>query len=176
MVRREVATATWIVWRPASSPGGAGRPGSSSRTARGRRAGAARSTAAVDSPRTTYCVLSSSERRTFPDVWGVDRGRVVFTPFYWTLPWDDPSPEPGGHGVFAGGDSLRDYDTLVSAAARLDVPVTIASRQRPTVPVPRNVTLGRVPMEDSSACCERARSSSCRYARGCCGVPGSRPT
>jgi hypothetical protein len=100
---------------------------------------------AMDSPRTTYCVLSSSERTTFPVNWGVDPERVAFTPFYWTLPETEPTARFGGQGVFAGGDSLRDHQTLVTAAGQLDVPVTIATRGRPPGPMPGNVTWGPIP-------------------------------
>lgn len=102
---------------------------------------------AMDSSRTTYCVLSSSERRSFPGNWGVDPGRVACTPFYWTLPEDEPAARFGGHGIFAGGDSLRDHGTLVNAARQLEVPVTIATRRQPAGPLPANVTSGPVPHE-----------------------------
>jgi hypothetical protein len=100
---------------------------------------------AIDGPRTTYCVLSRSEQETFPRDWGVDPDRVVVTPFYWTLPEVEPAAQPGGTGVFAGGDSLRDHATLLSAAAQLDVHITIATRRTPAEPVPVNVTLGPLP-------------------------------
>ncbi len=90
----------------------------------------------------TYCVLSSSERATFPGSWGVDPERVRFTPFYWTLPEDEPPARFGGHGVFAGGDSLRDHETLLAAARSVDVPVTIATRLTLEGPVPAHVTVG----------------------------------
>ena len=100
-----------------------------------------RALAVVDGPRTSYCVLSSEELRTFPETWGVDGARVALTPFYWTLPVL-PALALTGRGVFAGGDSLRDHDSLLRAAAGVAVDVTIAARRRPGVPVPDNVTLG----------------------------------
>jgi glycosyltransferase involved in cell wall biosynthesis len=107
---------------------------------RGRRA----ALRAIDSPRTTYCVLSASEGASFPQNWGVDPARVAVTPFYWTLPEDEPQPQPGGHGVFAGGDSLRDHATLLDAARLVDAPVTIATRLAPPADLPANVTMGPV--------------------------------
>jgi glycosyltransferase involved in cell wall biosynthesis len=47
-------------------------------------------------------------------------------------------------GVFAGGDSLRDYGPLIAAAEGLPAQVTIASRTEPG-PVPPNVALGALP-------------------------------
>jgi glycosyltransferase involved in cell wall biosynthesis len=99
---------------------------------------------AFDGPRTTYCVLSRSERESFPHNWGVDPDRVVLTPFYWTLPEDDPAPRFGGTGIFAGGDSLRDHETLLAAAARVPAPVTIATRRHAPGPVPDSVSWGPV--------------------------------
>ncbi len=100
-----------------------------------------------DGPRTAYCVLSSSERESFPRDWGVDPARVFFTPFYWTLPDDEPEALPGGEGVFAGGDSLRDHETLLAAAAEVDAPVTIATRRKRPEALPGNVTWGPVSPE-----------------------------
>lgn len=81
----------------------------------------------VDSPQTTFCVLSSDEVELFPRTWGVDASRVVFTPFCYTLTdeeLDAPTRDDGG--VFAGGDSMRDYGPLLEIESRF--PVTIASR------------------------------------------------
>ena len=110
---------------------------------RGRRA----ALRALDGPRTHYCVLSSSERESFPLHWGVDPERVSLTPFYWTLPDDEPPALPEGNGVFAGGDSLRDHEVLVSAAADVSAPVTIATRRSRPASVPDNVQWGAVSPE-----------------------------
>jgi len=85
----------------------------------------------VDSPRVHYCVLSSAEVGTFPGIWGVDPGRVHFTPFPHTL-YDDALDAPTSDGgyVFAGGNSLRDYDLLESAVAGTGVEVHIAAKWR----------------------------------------------
>ncbi len=100
---------------------------------------------AFDSPRTTYCVLSTAEQQSFPDDWGVNPVRVAYTPFYWTLPATPSKPRLDGSGVFAGGDSLRDYRALLAAAHGLRTRITVASRQRPAGPVPDNVEVAPVP-------------------------------
>jgi hypothetical protein len=91
----------------------------------------------VDSPKVTYCVHSSEERLTFSRKWrvAIDPDRIVVTPFGHTLSDDDlarPITEDGG--VFAGGDSYRDYAPLLSIAATLPAPVTIATRNQLPVP------------------------------------------
>ena len=85
----------------------------------------------VDSPRVHYCVLSRAEVDTFPGIWGVDPGRVHFTPFPHTL-YDDALDAPTTEGgyVFAGGNSLRDYDLLEAAVAGTGVEVRIAAKWR----------------------------------------------
>lgn len=82
----------------------------------------------IDSPHTFYCVLSSEELQTFPRNWGVDPARVRFTPFCFTLTEQElamATSEDGG--VFAGGDSMRDYGPLLQVACELPGRVTIAS-------------------------------------------------
>jgi glycosyltransferase involved in cell wall biosynthesis len=104
---------------------------------------------AIDSPRVTYCVLSSEEMEAFPSTWGVDPERVAFTPFCVTLKDDDlAQPTSTDGGVFAGGDSRRDYDTLLEAARRTSAPVTIATGLlEGRGDIPPNVHAGRVPHE-----------------------------
>jgi hypothetical protein len=96
-----------------------------------------------------FCVVSRHEERVFADTWGIDPGRVVYTPFYWTLSDDevaDPGP-PEGDAVFAGGNPMRDYGTLIEAVRGMRVPVTIAT-SRPEVvghpDLPPNVDAGRL--------------------------------
>lgn len=102
----------------------------------------------LDSPRVTYCVLSSDEARTFPRTFGVPPERVVVTPFYWTLP-DELRALPAGVPVFAGGDSLRDYPTLLTALSSLpEIPTTVATRWQPESPLPPGVRLGPVTADE----------------------------
>jgi len=105
--------------------------------------------AALDGPHVTYCVLSSEEARTFPARWGVDPARVVFTPFCMTL-WGDSLVPPRRlePRVFAGGNPLRDYGSLIRAADGLERPVVIASSKldlRDVATAPRNVQAGPLP-------------------------------
>ncbi len=92
-----------------------------------------------DSDRTTYCVLSTAELQSFPEHWGVARSRVSCTPFYWTLSATPAAPDCNGQGVFAGGDSLRDYDTLLAAARQVRARMRIATTWRPPDTMPDNV-------------------------------------
>jgi glycosyltransferase involved in cell wall biosynthesis len=81
---------------------------------------------ALDGPRVRYCVRSSAELELFPRTWHVDPGRVVFTPYAHTVtPEELAVPATTDGGVFAGGNSLRDYPTLLEAVRELDVPVRI---------------------------------------------------
>lgn len=80
---------------------------------------------AIDGPTVHYTVLSTDELETFPKIWGVPPSRVHFTPFFASL--DDYEPARHGSGVFAGGNSMRDYRALLRAAADIDAPVTIAT-------------------------------------------------
>jgi glycosyltransferase involved in cell wall biosynthesis len=97
---------------------------------------------AIDSPRVRYCVLSRAETDSFPRVWGVDRGRVAFTPFCYTLTSIDlAQPVTSDGSVFAGGDSMRDYATLIRAAPRIRGRIVLAAR-RPPGHVPVNVVAG----------------------------------
>ncbi|MEJ5914135.1 glycosyltransferase [Pseudokineococcus sp. 1T1Z-3] len=99
----------------------------------------------ADSPRTTWCVLSSEEVETFADRWRLRagaRGRTVLTRFFHTVDvaaWA-PRTTDGGY-LFSGGDSLRDYEALAHAVDGLDVPVRVATR-RPVPAFPPTVEAG----------------------------------
>jgi len=104
----------------------------------------------MDSPWIIYCVLSNDEAKIFPRTWGVDPGRVAFVPWPYTLADGDLSPAPSDDGgVFAGGDSLRDYATLIRAARDVPAAVTIATRlgrrRFDSLDVPPNVRMGPLP-------------------------------
>lgn len=106
----------------------------------------------IDSDETFYCVLSRYECESMPRIWGFSADRVFFTPFYATLP-DEEMAEPrfGGEGVFAGGDSLRDYSQLLEVASTLSDPVTIATgvvSRAKAEEVPSNVEVGRIPHDE----------------------------
>jgi hypothetical protein len=102
---------------------------------------------ALDGPRVAYCVLTEWERDRFTGTWGVDRGRVFVTPYCHTLSDAElAAPTSADGDVFAGGNSLRDYGPLVSAATQIDAGVTIATKLLDQ-PLPSNVTAGPVPEE-----------------------------
>ncbi|WP_052465851.1 glycosyltransferase [Mobilicoccus massiliensis] len=84
----------------------------------------------IDGPHVRYAVLSSDEVETFPQLWGVDPHRVLFTPFPATI--DPDTPTSDGDYLFAGGNSLRDYSLLEKALAGTDVPCRVASEWQPS--------------------------------------------
>jgi hypothetical protein len=116
----------------------------------------------ANGPRVTYCVLSNDETKVFPHTWGVDAGRVAFTPWPFILPEEELRDTPSDDGpLFAGGDSLRDYSTLLRAAARIEPEVTVATRRtRALAPhgVPPNVRLGPLPPGRYVQAMRRARA------------------
>lgn len=87
---------------------------------------------AIDGPHVRYAVLSTHELETFPQTWGVDRERVVFTPFPATI--DPELPTRDGGYLFAGGNSLRDYDLLEDALEGAPFRTRVASRWQPRRP------------------------------------------
>jgi len=102
---------------------------------------------ALDGPNVAYCVLTQWERERFAKTWSVDVDRVFVTPYCHTLSDADlAAPTSSDGGVFAGGNSLRDYGPLVAAAAEVDAPVTLATELVEGT-VPANVTAGPVPYE-----------------------------
>ena len=113
---------------------------------------------AMDGDHVTYCVLSTSEVETFPRLWGIDPERVVFTPWYVGLSDEElaaPTAEEGY--VFAGGDSHRDYTTLLEAAGSIPAPVRIASRSLdPAAATAPNVDIGPVSHDEFTELTRRA--------------------
>lgn len=101
----------------------------------------------VDAPNVRFCVLSNDEVALFPRTWGVAADDVYFTPWPHTL----TAPEldaPRDGGVFAGGDSLRDYGPLVEAAGDVDAEIVIATRDPAysgRTDLPSNVRAGPLP-------------------------------
>jgi len=79
-----------------------------------------------------YCTILGLPRRKFASV-----------RFHHTLTGFDVDRVIQGNYVFSGGDSMRDYPTLLQAVCGLEVPVVIAARRPlPTsVTVPPNVTI-----------------------------------
>ena len=96
----------------------------------------------IDSPRVTWCVLSTAEIERFPRTWGIRRGRVVFTAFTHTLDKAElpDHVEPGGW-LFSGGDSLRDHGLLLRAVDDIDTELRIASREWAPPSAPAGLTV-----------------------------------
>jgi hypothetical protein len=83
---------------------------------------------AMDGPHLTYGVISSDEVTRFPRTWGVDPRRVVYTPFCATLTRAElAQPTTEGHDVFAGGNSMRDYETLLAVARKIPGTFVVAT-------------------------------------------------
>lgn len=76
---------------------------------------------AADRATARYAPLSTDEIEILPKTWGVGAGKVRFVPYFATLtPGDLAEPEPAVNDyVFSGGNSHRDYGTLVAAAQLL---------------------------------------------------------
>lgn len=94
----------------------------------------------MDHPDVVYCVLSSRELELFPQTWGIEPERVVFTPWFTTASAEPGRIRPGSY-LFAGGDSLRDYQTLLDAVRGLPIDARIVSHRR-LQDVPSNVVIG----------------------------------
>ena len=102
---------------------------------------------ALDGDHVTYCIFSQEERDLFSRTFGVPTERTEVVRFAHTLWSRADGPAHDGGYVFAGGDSLRDYETLLAAVDGLDVPVRIATNHD-LGPLPANVTCGPVPYEE----------------------------
>jgi glycosyltransferase involved in cell wall biosynthesis len=98
---------------------------------------------ALDGPHVTYLVFSRDESRHFRALFGVEESRVRVVLGSHKL-WEHlDAPPPAGDYVFAGGNSLRDWPTLLEAARETEAPVRIATANA-LDRVPANVTAGRV--------------------------------
>jgi glycosyltransferase involved in cell wall biosynthesis len=85
----------------------------------------------MDTKRVRYTVKASDEVELLPAVWGMDPSRVVLTPYGHTLTEEELAEVPThGGGVFAGGNAMRDYDTLIEAVRGLPTSLTIATSLR----------------------------------------------
>jgi glycosyltransferase involved in cell wall biosynthesis len=101
---------------------------------------------ALDGPHVTYCVFSHEERDLFCRTFGIARERVEVVRYAHSL-WgrvDGPTRDVGY--AFAGGDSLRDYETLIAAVDGLDAQVLIGTNKSLEV-LPSNVKRSFPPTE-----------------------------
>ena len=99
----------------------------------------------IDSPRTYFCVLSHEDRDAAARQWGLNIDRIFVTPYCYTLTQEAiAGPVTSDGGVFAGGNSMRDYAPLLTAARGLNLPVTLATRRVSPKEVSDNVRAGTV--------------------------------
>jgi len=75
-----------------------------------------------------FIVWSSEECDAYPAYFGLPREKFVFMPHHASLEGYDVAAREGEY-LFAGGDSSRDYHTLIDAVRSLDVPTIIVARQ-----------------------------------------------
>lgn len=73
---------------------------------------------------------------------GIPREKMVAHRFHHTLHGYDYAVSTGDY-IFSGGDSMRDYPTLLRAVENLPLPVIIATRLKldPSIKIPPNVTI-----------------------------------
>src|SRR3954466_11999321 len=96
---------------------------------------------ALDGDHVTYVVFSQEERQLFASSFDIPLDRIACVRFAHSLWSRADGPTSDGGYVFAGGDSLRDYDTLIEAVRGLDVPVRIAA-DNPLGELPETLTGG----------------------------------
>jgi hypothetical protein len=83
---------------------------------------------AIDGSHVSFCVHSRYEVESFERTWGPLAACVRFTPWAYTLSQAELAREPSDNGhVFAGGNSLRNYQPLIEAAFTVGAPVDIAT-------------------------------------------------
>lgn len=102
---------------------------------------------ALDGDHVTYIMFSEEERDLFVRNFGIPRERTALVRFAHSLWSRADGPTSDGGYVFAGGNSLRDYKTLIAAVDGLDVPVRIATTND-LGPLPPNVTGGPTTHEE----------------------------
>jgi len=102
---------------------------------------------AANSPSTYYCFISKAEVGLFVKETGISPSRVIFTKFCTQFPGDikeeldliasNPEADPY---VFSGGNSSRDYGSLMKAVPSLQIRVLVASSNK-FDKLPNNVTV-----------------------------------
>ena len=81
---------------------------------------------AVDRSVDRYCVWASREIEAYSQCFGLPAHKFVFVPYHTTLPDEAIDVRDGGY-LFAGGDSGRDYETLINAMRGVPATLHIAS-------------------------------------------------
>lgn len=97
-----------------------------------------------------YAVQSSGELTVFPATWGVSSAKTRFSPYYFSITREQGGlgsivPSTGTH-VFSGGNSHRDYESLLEAAKLMpETKFVFATRRlEGREDIPPNVTAGPV--------------------------------
>lgn len=77
---------------------------------------------------------------------GLPREQMIAQPFHHTLSGYDVGLVKRGDYIFSGGDSMRDYATLIESVRGLKIPVVIATRLKldRSIQIPDNVTVKAV--------------------------------
>jgi glycosyltransferase involved in cell wall biosynthesis len=96
-----------------------------------------------------YAVQSSEELSDFPQTWGINKAKMRFCPYFYTVTAEDVSEGaiPEKPYIFAGGNSHRDYEPLIEAARQMpDYPFIVATRLLDDrTDLPSNMIVGTVP-------------------------------
>jgi glycosyltransferase involved in cell wall biosynthesis len=93
-------------------------------------------------------VYSPSIARRYVSWYKVPSEKIITLKFHHTLTgFDFPQPTRGDY-IFAGGDSQRDYATLIEAVKGLECKVVIATRRLPPKHLPQNVEWRSVTPEE----------------------------
>lgn len=94
-----------------------------------------------------YAVQATEEIKVFSETWGIPVSKIRLCKYYYTLTKDeiiDPPP-PVEDIIFAGGNSHRDYDTLIRAAEELpDMKFVFATNVLDGRSLPANIKAGQV--------------------------------
>lgn len=88
-----------------------------------------------------YFVWASREVEAYSRIYPVPASKIEFLPFHHTINDDKPDVRDGGY-IFSGGNSDRDYRTLVKAVEGLEIEVRIATSRTDLlegVEVPDNI-------------------------------------
>jgi glycosyltransferase involved in cell wall biosynthesis len=95
-----------------------------------------------------YIVLSSEEMEIFPSMWNIEKSKLRHCEYFYSFTPNELLIPPSSKGdfVFAGGNSLRDYEPLIEAARRMpEQRFVIASRLlNGRSDLPSNVQAGEV--------------------------------
>ncbi|MEW6559298.1 glycosyltransferase [Thiomonas bhubaneswarensis] len=116
---------------------------------------------AAESPWTFYCFLSKAEVDLFRRETGIHADRVIFTKFCTQLPPNLNAIAPSSQDekedvvVFSGGNSSRDYETLIEAARGCDKRFLIASSNIYS-DLPDNVTVKWLDQQEYYAALSRS--------------------